>query len=96
MGSSSPPQLQNIQDQMTDYKITNWNGKETPEYLNEEENNDDVETTEQPQLEKRTAIPTYQTHDSRQSKSRDSRQSKSRDSRQSKSRDSRQSKSRDV
>ena len=48
--------LQNIQDQTQDYQTANWNGKETP-YLGQGEYQND-QTTEPPELERRTLIPT--------------------------------------
>ena len=47
--------LQNIQDQTHDYQAADWNGKETP-YLDPGERQGD-QTTEQPELERRTVIP---------------------------------------
>jgi hypothetical protein len=55
-GLKSNQNLQNIQDQMQDYQNADWNGKDTP-YLGHGGSQED-QTTEQPELERRTIIPT--------------------------------------
>ncbi len=55
-GLKNSQPLQSVQDQTQDYQSADWNGKETP-YLEHEESQG-YATTEQPQLEKRTTIPT--------------------------------------
>ncbi|XP_028402278.1 dentin sialophosphoprotein-like isoform X2 [Dendronephthya gigantea] len=55
LANNQESNLETIQDRLQDYQNTEWNGRETP-YLNKGQRQE-YQTTEQPELERKTSIP---------------------------------------